>query len=225
MDDLQHIEINMPREGKSVSFVVHEDRYFYFDVENGSIVDMQRWGGGIPLILSGPGADRRLVQNATDAQLAEYGFTTPKMDITLTLKDGSVYNVELGDSTPSRQTYYIRLTELREIYTVDYTWYDVISRLVTKPPYPPANFVNEKLTVTPLEASVSQPITITAEMVNTGAVTAQYEVKLKINGVVEATQTIELERDERTTVVFKITKPAGTYSINVEGKTAKLVVK
>jgi hypothetical protein len=226
MDDLQHIEINMPRTGQSVSFVVHEDRYFYFDVDNGSIVDMQRWGGGIPLILSGPGADRRLVQNATDAQLAEYGFTTPNLDITLTLKDGSVYNIQLGNSTPSGKTYYIRLTELREIYTVDYSWYDVISRLVTEPPYPAANFVNEKLTVTPLEASVGQTITITAEMVNTGAVTGQYEVKLMINGTVEAIQTIELERNEKTTVIFKIMKDTpGIYSINVAGKTAKLVVK
>lgn len=171
-------------------------------------------------------ADRRLVQNATDAQLAEYGFTTPNLDITLTLKDGSVYNIQLGNSTPSGKTYYIRLTEAREIYTVDYSWYDVISRLVTEPPYPPASFVNEKLTVTPSEASVLQPITITAEMVNTGAVTGQYEVKLIINGMVEATQTIELGRNEKTTVIFKIMRDKpGTYSINVAGKTAKLVVK
>jgi hypothetical protein len=225
MDDLQHIVISMPRTEQSVSFVLHEDRYFYFDVDNGSIVDMQRWGGGIPLLLSGPGADRRLVKNATDAQLAEYGFTTPNLDITLTLKDDSVYNIELGNGTPSGKTYYIRLTEFREIYTVDYTWYDVISRLVTEPPYPAASFVNEKLTVTPLEASVLQPITITAEMVNTGALSGQYEVNLKINGVIEATQTIELGRNEKTTVVFKITKTAGKYSINVAGKTALLVVK
>jgi hypothetical protein len=226
MDELQHIVISMPRTEQSVSFVLHEDRYFYFDVENGSIVDMKRWGGGIPLILSGPGADRRLVKNATDAQLAEYGFTTPSLDITLTLKDDSVYNIQLGNSTPSGKTYYIRITELREIYTVDYTWYDVISGLVTRPPYPPANIVNEKLTVTPLEASVLQPITITAEMVNTGALLGQYEVKLKINGVVEATQTIELGRSEKTTVVFNIMRNTpGIYSINVEGKTAKLVVK
>jgi hypothetical protein len=225
MDDLKNIVISMPRAEQSFSFVLHEDRYFYFDVDNGSIVDMQRWGGGIPLLLSGPGADRRLVKNATDAQLAEYGFTTPNLDITLTLKDDSVYNIELGNSTPSGKTYYIRLTELREIYTVDYTWYDVISGLVTNPPYPPASFINEKLTVTPLEASVLQPITITAEMVNTGALPGQYEVKLMINGVVEATKTIELGRNEKTTVVFKITKTAGKYSINVAGKTALLVVK
>ncbi len=227
MDELQHIVINMPREEKSVSFVVHEDRYFYFDVENGSIVDMQRWGGGIPLLLSGPGADRRLVQNATDAQLAEYGFTTPNLDITLTLKDDKVYHVELGDSTPSGQTYYIRLTELREIYTVDYTWYDVISRLVTEPPYPPANFVNEKLTVTPLEASVGQTITITADMFNSGAQSGEYVVELKIDGYVKQTQTIKLEGNKRTTVVFQftVTESNHTYSISVAGKSAKLEVK
>ena len=224
--ELQHAEISMPKTGDSVSFVQHEDKNFYFDVDNGSIVDKNRWGGGIPLLLSGPRADRSLVQNATDAQLAEYGFTTPSLKIILTLKDSTIFNIELGDSTPSGQTYYIRLTELREIYTVDYSWYDVISRLVTEPPYPADNFVNEKLTVTPSEASVLQPITITAEMVNTGAVTGQYTVELKINGTVEATKAIELERNERITVAFTITKSlTGTYSINVAGKTAKLVVK
>jgi hypothetical protein len=227
MDDLQHIVISMPREGKSLSFVVHEDRYFYFDVDNGSIVDMQRWGGGIPLLLSGPGADRRLVKNATDAQLAEYGFTTPNLDITLTLKDDSVYNIELGNGTPSGKTYYIRLTEFREIYTVDYTWYDVISGLVTNPPYPPASFVNEKLTVMPLEASVGQTITITADMFNSGAQSGEYVVELKIDGYVKQTQTIKLEGNKRTTVVFQftVTESNHTYSISVAGKSAKLVVK
>ncbi|HEX9896771.1 MAG TPA: DUF4340 domain-containing protein [Dehalococcoidales bacterium] len=226
MDDLQHITISMPKTGQSESFILHEDRYFYFDVDNGSIVDMYRWGGGIPLLLSGPGADRRLVLNATDAQLAEYGFNEPNLAITLDLKDGTVFNVEVANSTPSGKTYYIRLKEQRDIYTVDYTWFDVISRLVTEPPYPPANFVNEKLTVTPLEANVSQPITIAAEMVNTGAVTGQYTVELKINGVVEAKQIIELGRNERTIVTFTITKSTpGTYSISIVGKTAKLVVK
>lgn len=225
MDNLQHIEINMPKTGQSESFLLHEDRYFYFDVENGSIVDMDRWGGGIPLLLSGPGADRRLVINATDAQLAEYGFTQPNLAIELILKDGTVYNIEVGDSTPSGNTYYIRIKEERDIYTVDYTWYNVISRLVTEPPYPAANFVNEQLTVTPLEASVGQTITITADMVNSGALKGEYTVELKVNGYVEGTQTIELGRNERTIVVFQITKPAGKYSISVVGKTALLVVK
>jgi hypothetical protein len=229
MDDLQHIKIDVRTEEGilSESFVQHEDRYFYFDVENGSIVDMDRWGGGIPLLLSGPGADRRLVLNATDAQLTEYGFNVPKMAIELILKDGTVFNIEVGNSTPSEKTYYIRVKEERDIYTVDYTWYDVISGLVTNPPYPAANFVNEKLTIMPLEASVGQTITITAEMVNTGALPGQYDVKLMINGIVEQTQTISLGRDGRTTVVFTFKPDTAnkTYSINVAGKTAALKVK
>lgn len=226
MDDLQHIVLNMPREEKEEKFVVHEDRYFYFDEENGSIVDVVRWGGGIPLLLSGPATDRSLVKDATDTQLGTYGFTNPNLKITLTLKDSTVYNIEIGDSTPGERSYYIRMAESRDIYTIDYMWFDVISGLVTNPPYPAANFVNEKLTVTPLEASIQQPITITAEMANTGALKGQFDVNLMINGTIEETQTIELEREERTTVVFNITRETtGTYSINVAGKTAKLVVK
>ncbi|MDP2920735.1 MAG: DUF4340 domain-containing protein [Dehalococcoidia bacterium] len=225
MDALQNIELTLKAE-QSVSFVKHEDRYFYFDVPNGSKVDMERWGGGIPLILSGPGAERRLVVDATAQQLKEYGFDEPTVKIKLTLNDANVYNVELGDATPSGQAYYIRLAELKDIYTVDYTWYDVVSRLVTEPPYPPPKFVNEKLTVVPEEAGTGQTVTISAEMVNTGALTGKYDVKLKVNGAVEGTESIELGRDQRQTVVFTIKKDVpGVYSLSVEGQTAKLVIR
>ena len=225
MDELEYVKLRMPRLEDEESFVVHEDRYFYFDEENGSIVDLERWGGGIPLLLSGPRADRSLVKNATDAQLAEFGFTNPNMEITLSLKSGTVYNIELGDNTPGGNTYYVRLAESRDIYTVDYTWFNVISGLVTEPPYPPADFINEKLTVTPLEADAMETVTITAQMYNAGALKGQFEVELKVNGIVEDSETIELGRNERTTVTFKIAKSAGIYSINVAGKTAKLVVE
>jgi hypothetical protein len=226
MDALVHIELSLPKTGQVVSFLKHEDRYFYFDVSNGSKVDMERWGGGIPLILSGPGAERRLVVDATAKQLEEYGFTTPTIKIKLRLNDEKLYNVELGDATPSGQAYYIRLAELKDIYTVDYTWYDVISRLITEPPFPPPKFVNEKLIVTPVEAATGQTVSISAEMVNTGALPGKYEVKLKVNGVIEGTQAIELDRDQRQTVVFNFKKDTpGVYSINVEGQTAKLVIR
>ena len=224
--DLKHITLEMPRLGLSESFVQQDDKQFYFDVENGSIVDTKRWGGGIPLLLSGPRADRVLVKNATDALLAEYGFTSPNLLINLLLKDETIYNIELGNATPSGKTYYVRLAGLRDIYTVDSTWYDVITRLVTEPPYPPASFICENLTLNPLEGTVNQPVSITAEMVNTGAVTGQFNVELKVNGVVEATKTIELARNQRTMVTFTISKATpGTYSISIAGKTAKLVIK
>lgn len=226
MDNLQHVVLSMPREGSTESFVLHDDRYFYFDTENGSIVDMVRWGGGIPLLLSGPRADRVLVKNATDQLLKEYGFSQPIMAITLTLKDGTVFNIQLGNATPSGKTYYIRLTEERDIYTVDSTWYDVISRLVKEPPYPPASFVCEKLTFNPTEGLVNQPVMVTAEMLNKGAVTGQFTVELKVNGIVEGSKVIELGRNETTLVTFTITKSeAKIYSISIAGRTAALKIK
>lgn len=224
--DLQHITLTMPKLEMSESFVQHDDKQFYFDVDNGSIVDVKRWGGGIPLLLSGPRADRALVKNASDAQLTEYGFSIPNLTINLLLKDETIYDIELGNATPSGMTYYIRLAGMRDIFTVDSTWYDVISKLVTEPPYPPASFVCEKLTFNPAQGSINQPVSIIAEMVNTGAVKGQFNVELKVNGVVEQTKTIELGRNERTLVTFTLTKiDAKTYSINVAGKSGALVIK
>ena len=136
MDELQTMSIRLLREEMSEAWVKHEDRYWYFDEPDGPKVNMDRWGGGIPLLLSGPGANRRISEGATDEQLEIYGLTNPAMRIDLTLQNGDTVNIELGDSTPDRQAYYIRLIDSRNIYTVDYTWHDVLKRLVTDPPYP-----------------------------------------------------------------------------------------
>ena len=228
MEALQKITLTLPKlsQSPSQSFVKHDDRYFYFDEPNGSKVDMTRWGGGIPLILSGPGAERLLFENATDANLKECGFNTPSISIQLTLNDNKVYDIEVADQTPSAQAYYIRLADTRDIYTVDYSWYDVVAKLVTDPPYAPASIVVDSLTVTPLEARVNQTVNIAAEMVNNGTVKGQSDVRLKVNGEIVQTKQVELTRDQRQIVLFIIQPDkAGTYSINVEGKTAKLVVK
>jgi len=229
MEALQKITIALPkdpREPNSMSWVKHDDRYFYFDEPNGPKVDMKRWGGGIPLILSGPAAERLLFQNATDANLKECGFNTPSISIQLTLNDNKVYDIEVADQTPSAQAYYIRLADTRDIYTVDYSWYDVVAKLVTDPPYAPASIVVDSLTVTPLEARVNQTVNIAAEMVNNGTVKGTADVRLKVNGEIVQTKQVELTRDQRQIVLFIIQPDkAGTYSINVEGKTAKLVVK
>ncbi len=138
MDELQTMEISLPRNNMSEAWVKHEDKYWYFDEPDGPKVDMQRWGGGVPLLLSGPGANRRLAEDATDEQIEIYGLNNPAMRINLTLEDGTSINIELGDSTPDLQAYYIRLVDSRSVYTVDYTWRDVLTRLVTEPPYPNA---------------------------------------------------------------------------------------
>ena len=140
MEELQHMVISLPREDKSEAFVKvkEEDKFpWYFDDPQRSDVNTERWGGGIPLILSGPGADRRIAKDATEEKLAEFGFTEPKMEIALTLENGDVLNIAVGDSTPDGSTYYVKLVNSNNVYTVDYTWYEVFEGLVLDPPYPP----------------------------------------------------------------------------------------
>jgi hypothetical protein len=135
MLDLQRIAIALPPLGKAESWVKHEDKYWYFDRPDGPQVDIHRWGGGIPLLLSGPRASRVITAGATDEQLEAYGFRTPRMSISLSTDKGRDIDLEVGDLTPTGQSHYVRLSGSRNVYSVDYTWYDVLERLVTEPPY------------------------------------------------------------------------------------------
>ncbi len=134
MDDLTHIIIELPKLEMSESFVIHEDRQWYFDDPPGPQVDPDRWGGGVPLILSGPLTERSICKDATAELLDAYGFTVPQMTITLTTGDEEI-TIEVGDKSPSGSTYYIRLADSDDVYAIDYTWYDVLERLVLEPPY------------------------------------------------------------------------------------------
>ena len=135
-DELRNMAISLPPQGKSQAWVVHDDKYWYFDEPGGPKVDMKRWGGGIPLLLSGPAADRLITEESTNEQLEIYGLAEPAMEIAIGLENGDTFNIEVGDVTPGGQTYYVKLANSRHVYTVDYSWYDVFERLVLDPPYP-----------------------------------------------------------------------------------------
>ncbi len=138
--EIQHIEIRLPREDKSEAFVKisQEDKFpWYFDDPQRSDVDMARWGGGIPLLLSGPGAERVISKNTTEEQLTEFGLTQPQMEITLTLENGDILNIKVGDKSPDGINYYVQAPGSNDVALVDYTWYEVLERLVKEPPYAP----------------------------------------------------------------------------------------
>ncbi len=140
MDEIQHIEIRLPLESKSEAFIKisHGDEFpWFFDDPQRSEVDVARWGGGIPLLLSGPGAERVIARNATEGKLAEFGLTQPQMEIILTLEDGDVLNITVGDRTPDGNTFYVQVPNSNNVCLVDYTWYEVLERLVKEPPYAP----------------------------------------------------------------------------------------
>jgi len=136
VEELNRLAISLPLVGRREAWVKRADRYWYFDQPDGPKVDMQRWGGGIPLLLSGPGAERLIVAAATDKQLASYGLQEPRMKIELTLKNEDTIFVDIGDRTLDGQTYYIKKRDSQAVYTVDHTWYEVLERLVREPPYP-----------------------------------------------------------------------------------------
>lgn len=138
MEDIKHIEISLPREEKSQAFIKieEEDKFpWYFDDTQRSDVDTQRWGGGIPLLLSGPGAGRIIAEDATTQKLAEFGLTQPQMEIVLTLENDYVMNIFVGDSTPNGAFYYVQAPRTNDVALVDFTWYLVLERLVLEPPY------------------------------------------------------------------------------------------
>lgn len=138
MEEIQHIEIRLPREDKSEAFInIREGDKFpwYFDNPQRSEVDQERWGGGIPLLLSGPGVERVIAKNATEEKLAEFGLTQPLMEITLTLEDGKIMNIRVGDSAPDGHAFYVQSPDSNDVALVDYTWYEVLERLVNEPPY------------------------------------------------------------------------------------------
>jgi hypothetical protein len=141
MDDILHIEISLPREGKSQSFIKipKEDTFpWYFDDPQRSNVDTQRWGGGIPLLLSGPGVERVISKNTTPEKLAEFGLAQPQMVINLLLTDNKTMTIPVGNKTPDGASYYVLAPDTsNDVALVDRSWYEVLARIVTEPPYAP----------------------------------------------------------------------------------------
>ena len=220
MDQLQKVTISLPKSNLSESFVKHpDDRQFYFDVPNGPMVDNQKWGGGIPLLLSGPGAMRLIIQNATSAQLQQYGFNTPTMTLKLTLDDGTVYNVLVGDSNPNAAATYVKLTDNSDVYTVDISWYNVLAAIVTNPPYIPATFGIDVPTVSPTEVSIGQPVTISVNVTNNGDVKGSFDIFLLINNEPQDTKTITLDGRTNQVVNFTVIEnAAGKYIASINTK-------
>lgn len=138
MDEIQHIVIRLPREDKSEAFIKipEGDKFpWHFDDAEKTKVDVEQWGGGIPLLLSGPGAERVIAKNATEEKLAEFGLAQPQMEITLTLEDGDILNIRVGDKTPDGDAVYVQGLDSNDVYLVYYGWYEVLERLVKEPPY------------------------------------------------------------------------------------------
>ncbi|MFC1988512.1 DUF4340 domain-containing protein [Chloroflexota bacterium] len=137
VDTIEHIEIRLLHEDKGQAFIKipEEGKYpWYFDDQERSEVSTTRWGG-IPMLLSRPGADRPIAQNVTPEKLAVFGLSQPQMEINLGLEDGNIINIKVGNSAPDGHAFYVQLPNTKDVALIDNTWYEVVERLVTEPPY------------------------------------------------------------------------------------------
>jgi hypothetical protein len=94
-------------------------------------------------------------------------------------------------------------------------------RASATPPRPlnPAQMSVQYLSVYPQQTSAGQPVTITANVVNTGDEACNLNVALKINGQVEQTRTVSVGSLGTQPVKFIVTKSQpGTYTADIGGQ-------
>jgi hypothetical protein len=230
MDELQNVTFTLPKAGNgglTESFVKHPDnKEFYFDVVNGPEVDNLRWGGGIPILLSGPQANRMILPSATEAQLQQYGLDPAikplNMDIKLTILIGGTpvkYEVYVGDSNPDGSNYYVRLAGNTDVYTVDKSWYDVLADIITNPPYIAAALAIDTPTVSSATVAVGAAETISVNVTNNGDVTGSFTLNLLIGGNIVDSKAVILGARATQVVTFQVVESSpGKYvaSINQE---------
>ncbi len=219
MDELQNVTFTMPKtinpESKlplTESFVKHPDNQeFYFDVVNGPEVDNQRWGGGIPDLLSGPQANRMILKTATEAQLQQYGLDPAikplNMDIKLTILVANApvkYEVYVGDSNPDGSYYYVRLAGNTDVYTVDKSWYDVLADIITNPPYIAATLAIDTPTVSSATVAVGATETVSVNVTNNGDVTGSFTLNLLIGGNIVDSKAVTLGARASQVVTFQV---------------------
>jgi hypothetical protein len=89
----------------------------------------------------------------------------------------------------------------------------------------PAAIVFSNLDANPAEAGVGEPVTISVDAANIGQVEGRYRATLKIDGVVEAIQDVNLAGGANTTLLFTVAEDlAGTYVAEVDGQSGEFAV-
>ena len=88
----------------------------------------------------------------------------------------------------------------------------------TFPLNPPAKFLVSNLVVSPAEIKPNEEVTVSVKVSNIGGQTGTYTIPFIVNQIQEDSKLVTLNKEESTTVEFKVTKQTlGTYNINVDG--------
>jgi len=90
----------------------------------------------------------------------------------------------------------------------------------------PAKFEVAEMIVTPAEVDTGESVTIGVTVTNTGDLTGDYTIILKINGTDIQNKAIILKGGQSQVIEFKVTEAmGGEYTINIGGLTGSFTVK
>ena len=130
--------------------------------------------------------------------------------------------VHLTDLTPGT-TYHYRVMSRDRADNLAVSDEDTFTTL-GKPPA--AAFASSDLSISPSEVTIGETVTISVRITNAGNAAGSYKVKLKINGVVEATKDVTLDAVASEQVTFTTAKDAaGSYTVDVNGLSGSFTVK
>jgi len=132
----------------------------------------------------------------------------------------SALTISVSSTTPAG-TYAITLTGSGGGKTHISTYTLTVATVV-----PPAEFEVSNLSISPDQVKPEETVTVSANVTNVGGQTGSYEVKFKVGGLLEDTETVTLSPDEFTTVQFTTSKSEeGIYTVDVDGLTGSFTVK
>jgi len=134
----------------------------------------------------------------------------------------NINEMSLGPGTSQAATF----TIVKDIAGEYYAEVDGLGCRFTVIPLVPATFTMSNLVISPDRVRQGESISISAVITNTGEVSGNYSVVLRIKGIAESIEEISLPPNRSQRVVFNITKDApGFYQVALEGLTGRFVVE
>ena len=128
--------ISVIHQGTLQGYTRHEPHNWVILDGRDSPVHGPKWSG-TPLLLSGPRGSRLLSEQIDDP--AKYGLDKPQTLVTVVDGNGTpAVDFVLGAVTADGRDWYARVVGSQRLFTVNSDWSEVISSLVTEPPYTPS---------------------------------------------------------------------------------------
>ncbi len=90
---------------------------------------------------------------------------------------------------------------------------------------PPANFQISNLEVTPSSAKIGEEVAVSVKVSNIGGQSGSYTLFFTVNQTTADSRTVTLDKNESTTIEFKIAKQtAGKYIVEVSGQVSQFII-